>query len=106
VTGWDSDNAFKIVTPEACSTTGTPCTIRKIIDRTGDGRGNRLTAPNRIAADSTGSVYVSGRQSYNALKIQPYWQVPVLSNRGLAVLGASLVCIVSWVGRRQRRANA
>lgn len=32
--------------------------------------------------------------------------VPVLSNRGLAVLGASLLCVVFWVARRRRMTNA
>jgi DNA-binding beta-propeller fold protein YncE len=106
VTGLDSGNAFKIATPGACSTTGTPCTITEIIDSTGDGGGNALNEPFGVAVDSSDNVYVTAHMSDNAFKIQSVLPVPVLSNRGLAVLGASLLCIVFWVARRRRMANA
>jgi predicted nucleic-acid-binding Zn-ribbon protein len=106
VTGSASSNAFKIAAPGTCSTSGTPCTITEIIDATGDGGGNGLTDPYAVAVDSSGNAYVTGYWSDNAFKIQPVSRVPVLSNRGLAVLGAGLLCIVFWVARRQRMAHA
>jgi len=71
VVGLDSDNAFKITTPGTCSTGGTVCTITEIIDATGDGGGNVLSAPRNIATDSSGNVFVSGDFSDNAFKITP-----------------------------------
>jgi uncharacterized protein YjiK len=71
VTGISSSNAFKIATPGTCSTTGTLCTITKIIDSTGDGGGNMLVAPPGVAVDSSGNVYVTGYSSANAFKIAP-----------------------------------
>jgi hypothetical protein len=57
--------------------------------------------------DSSGNVYVTGALSNNAFKIQPIPPpVPVLSNEGLVFLGASLMCAVLWLARRQRVANA
>jgi len=55
-------NAFKI-TPGGV--------ITEIIDSTGDGGGNPLTAPRGIAVDGTGNVYVTGLSSDNAFKITP-----------------------------------
>jgi hypothetical protein len=69
VTGFWSDNVFKIATPGTCSTGGTPCTITEIIDSAGDGAGNSLGRPVEVAANSKGSVYVTGSLSNNALKI-------------------------------------
>ncbi|MEE9339587.1 MAG: SBBP repeat-containing protein [Methylococcaceae bacterium] len=63
VTGSESDNVFKITTPDTCSTTGTPCTITQIIDDTGDGT-NELDGPNALAVDSSDNVYVSGHLRY------------------------------------------
>jgi hypothetical protein len=80
--------------------------ITEIIDSTGDGGGNTLENPPDVAVDSSGTVYVAGYLSDNAFKIQPAPPVPLLSNRGLLVLGASLLCIVLWVARRQGMANA
>jgi len=69
VIGDISNNAFKIATPGTCSTGGTPCTITKIIDATGDGSGNALSEPFDVATDSSGNVFVTGRVSNNAFKI-------------------------------------
>jgi len=69
VIGDISNNAFKIATPGTCSTDGTPCTITKIIDATGDGGGNALSEPFDVATDSSGNVFVTGRVSNNAFKI-------------------------------------
>ncbi len=41
----------------------------QIIDSTGDGAGNTLDYPNRVAVDSGGNVYVAGYYSDNAFKI-------------------------------------
>jgi len=62
VTGFGSDNAFKI-TPGG--------TITEIIDGTGDGGGNTLFLPFGVATDSSGNVFVAGRDSANAFKITP-----------------------------------
>ncbi len=43
--------------------------ITKIIDATGDGAGNTLDDPRGIAVDGLGNVYVVGRFSNNAFKI-------------------------------------
>ena len=92
------DNAFKI-TPGGV--------ITEIIDATGDGGGNILDAPQGIAVDGSGNVYVAGQFSDNAFKIEPVPPpVPALSNRGLVILAASLVCAALWLARRQRMANA
>ena len=68
-TGSNTDNAFKISTPGSCSTGGTPCTITRVIDSTGDGAGNTLDNPRNIAVDGSGNVYVPGWLSDNAFKI-------------------------------------
>ena len=45
--------------------------ISEIIDTTGDGAGNSLFTPRFVAADSSGSVYVTGALSDNAFEIDP-----------------------------------
>jgi len=62
VTGFDTDNAFKI-TPGG--------TITEIIDATGDGGGNVLDGGFGVATDSSGNVFVVGDLSENAFKIEP-----------------------------------
>ncbi len=62
VTGYDSDNAFRI-TPAG--------TITEIIDASGDGAGNPLDRPHGVAVDSAGNVYVTGVGSDNAFCIAP-----------------------------------
>ncbi len=62
-------NAFKIAIPGTCSTGGTPCTITKIIDNSGDGGGNTFDNPGEIATDSLGNVFVTGLDSDNVFKI-------------------------------------
>jgi len=69
VAGRGINNAFKIATPGTCSTGGTVCTITEIIDITGDGGGNTLNAPEGIATDLSGNVFVTGAFSDNAFKI-------------------------------------
>ena len=69
VVGKNTNNAFKIATPGTCSTGGTACTITKIMDATGDGGGNALSEPFDVATDSSGNVFVTGRDSNNAFKI-------------------------------------
>ncbi len=74
-----------------------------------------------IAVDGSGSVYVAGLSdatwgspvnahagNYDAFaaKLVPCRPLPVLSNGGLAILGASFLCIVFWAARRRRMANA
>jgi len=69
VTGVDTDNAFKISTPGTCKTSGgTPCIITEIIDSAGDGT-NTLDDPRNIATDSSGNVFVVGKNTDNAFKI-------------------------------------
>ena len=45
--------------------------ITVIIDRDGDGAGNRFGAAKGIAVDAAGNVYVAGASSDNAFKITP-----------------------------------
>jgi sugar lactone lactonase YvrE len=45
--------------------------ITDLIDQTGDGAGNLLSAVNDVAVGSDGTVYVVGRNSRNAFKIVP-----------------------------------
>ncbi len=45
--------------------------ITEIIDATGDGGGNTLSAPIGTAVDGSGNVYVAGFSSHNAFKITP-----------------------------------
>jgi len=68
VTGFSTDNTFKISTPGTCSTIGTPCTITEIIDATGDGV-SPLDVAVGVATDSLGNVFVGGLASDNAFKI-------------------------------------
>ncbi|MCP3981217.1 MAG: hypothetical protein GY716_18105 [bacterium] len=63
-------SVFRIDTPGSCATGGTPCTITEIIDSTGDGAGNTLAFPSQITMDSSGNVYVTGRTSANAFRIE------------------------------------
>ena len=70
VVGKNTDNAFKITIPGTCSTGGTLCTITQIIDSTGDGGANTLNEPFDVATDLSGNVFVTGRVSDNAFKIQ------------------------------------
>ena len=56
--------------------------------------------------DSSDNVYVTGHESNDAFKIQSVPLVPILSNPVLAILGASVLCVVFWVARRRRMANA
>ncbi len=70
VIGDITHNGLKISTPGTCSTGGTPCTITQIIDSTGDGGANTLNEPFDVATDSSGNVFVTGRVSDNAFKIQ------------------------------------
>ena len=60
VTGYDSDNAFRI-TPAG--------TITKIVDASGDGTGNTLDGSHGVAVDGAGNVYVTG--SDNVFQITP-----------------------------------
>jgi hypothetical protein len=105
VAGWHHGNAFEIATPGSCSTSGTPCRIREIIDSTGDGGGNTLALTSDVAVGPTSAVYVTGFGTDNAFRIQPP-RVPALSKRGLAVLAVSLGLAALWLARRQRLANA
>lgn len=59
---------FQIETPGACSTGGTPCTIRQIIDTSGDGS-NALYKARALATDADGNVYVVGFASDNVFRI-------------------------------------
>ena len=70
VIGDITHNGLKIRTPGTCSTGGTPCTITQIIDSTGDGGANTLNEPFDVATDLSGNVFVTGRVSDNAFKIQ------------------------------------
>ena len=107
VTGENSDNVFKIATPGTCSTTGTPCTITKIIDSTGDGGGNTLDRPQFVAVDSGANVYVSGASSKNVFKIGAPHPVPALAMGGLAVLTAALIgTALWWIPRRLHGTHA
>jgi hypothetical protein len=69
VSGANTANGFKIASPDTCSTGGTPCTITEIIDATGDRAGNALGGPFGIDVDSSGNVYIGGRDNDNAFKI-------------------------------------
>ncbi len=104
--GNGSSNVFRIAAPDTCSTSSTPCRIAQIIDSSGDGSGNTLNGPWKIAVDSSSRVYVAGFASDNAFKIEPAPRVPALSNPGLLILGASLSCVVLWLGRRRGRKGA
>jgi len=69
VSGIITDNVFKIATPVTCKTSGgTPCIITEIINGTGDGT-NTLDDPRNIATDSSGNVFVVGKDTNNAFKI-------------------------------------
>lgn len=64
VTGRGSDNAFRITDP------GQPTqTITAILDASGDGAGNVLDDPFRVAVDAAGTVYVTGTMSNNVFQI-------------------------------------
>ncbi len=62
VTGFDSNNAFKI-TPNGITT--------QIIDETGDGLGNPLRYPRNLRVSSSGNVYLIGESDTNVLRITP-----------------------------------
>ncbi len=62
VTGYDSDNAFRI-TPAG--------KITEIIDASGDGAGKTLDGSHGVAVDGAGNVYVTGVDSDNAFCIAP-----------------------------------
>ncbi len=62
VTGYASDNAFKI-TPGGV--------ITEIIDATGDGEGHVFEEPRGIALGGSGNVYVTATGTNNAFKITP-----------------------------------
>ncbi len=57
-----SDNVFE-VTPGGV--------ISEIIDATGDGAGNELSAPTALATDATGNVFVAGGCSNNVFRVTP-----------------------------------
>ena len=59
----------QVVQGAECSTTGTPCSIREIIDAMGDFGGNTLGEPAGVAVDSSGTVYVTGILSDNAFLV-------------------------------------
>jgi hypothetical protein len=61
VTGFESDNAFK-VTPGG--------TITQIIDSTSDGT-HTLNGPTSVAVDGAGNAFVSGALSHNVFQITP-----------------------------------
>ena len=62
VTGSNSSNAFRIETPGACSTTGTPCTITEIIDSAG--------GLNGVTVDASSNVYVVARSGNHVFRIE------------------------------------
>ncbi len=66
-TGGNGDNAFKIDTPDNCSTTTTPCNITEIIDATGDG--TAILEGTSNMAFALGDIYVSGGSSDNVFRI-------------------------------------
>lgn len=56
-------NAFKIEAPGTCSTSGTACVFREIINSNGDGMGNDLKDPRGVAVDAGGNVYLTDFKS-------------------------------------------
>ncbi len=90
VTGYNSDNAFRIHVPTTCSTGGTPCTITEIIDASGAGGGMALDGPLRIAVSPSGRVYVTGNVTDNLFEIMPdgsITEIMDVSGGGAGTLG-------------------
>ena len=85
VVGVFSKNVLQIEAPSLCGTAVTLCTIREIIDHTGDGSGtivatdicgaddvtnnNPLCNPVTLAVDPSGDLYVTGFLSHNVFQI-------------------------------------
>ncbi|HIF91529.1 MAG TPA: hypothetical protein EYQ60_00140 [Myxococcales bacterium] len=72
VLGTGSNNAFRIMAPGKCKTSGPIfCVITEIVDSTGDRMGKLLTDPAGLATTTGDVVYVSGRGSNNVFRIPP-----------------------------------
>ena len=83
-------------------------TITQIIDSTGDGAGNGLSAPFDIATDPSGNVFVTGAGSDNAFKIAAPDVVPPLpaSIPTLSVAGLSILVALMLMGLLCRKRMA
>ncbi|MGB0714995.1 MAG: SMP-30/gluconolactonase/LRE family protein, partial [Phycisphaerae bacterium] len=76
--------------PDACETIA-PLTTA-ILDATGDGMGNTLSAPFAMTTDAQGNMYVAGYASNNVLKRAPDGTITqIVDSTGNGVLGISLV---------------